>query len=88
MIWRELILGYVFALEGEYQKISLSLSYTLVQFFTNNEILNLLAHQHHVIITMRTLKRLLKKHTVLEEIASFVDKEMAGNSFFLSFFSR
>ena len=29
--------------------------------FTNNQILHLLAHQHHIIISIRTLKRLCKK---------------------------
>lgn len=29
--------------------------------FTNKEILNLLAHQHHIVISIRTLKRICKK---------------------------
>ena len=54
--------------------------------FTNKEILNLLAHQHHIIISIRTLKRICKKmhlfrrknQTDLEEVAAFVEGEMAG----------
>ena len=53
--------------------------------FTNKEILNLLAHQHHIIISIRTLKRICKKmhlfrrknQTDLEEVAAFVEGEMA-----------
>lgn len=29
--------------------------------FTNKEILNLLAHQHHIVISIRTLERICKK---------------------------
>ncbi len=53
--------------------------------FSNKEILCLLAHQHGVIISKRTLQRLCKKlnlfrrknQTDIEEIASFVQSEMA-----------
>ncbi len=53
--------------------------------FSNKEILCLLAHQHGVIISKRTLQRLCRKlnlfrrknQTDIEEIASFVQSEMA-----------
>ncbi len=53
--------------------------------FSNKEILCLLAHQHGVIISKRTLPRLCRKlnlfrrknQTDIEEIASFVQSEMA-----------
>ncbi len=53
--------------------------------FSNKEILCLLAHQHGVIIGKRTLQRLCRKlnlfrrknQTDIEEIASFVQSEMA-----------
>ncbi len=53
--------------------------------FSNKEILCLLAHQHGVIISIRTLQRLCRKiylfrrknQTDIEEIASFVQSEMA-----------
>ncbi len=53
--------------------------------FSNKEILCLLAHQHGVIISKRTLQRLCRKlnlfrrknQTEIEEIASFVQSEMA-----------
>ncbi len=53
--------------------------------FSNKEILCLLAHQHGVIISKRTLQRLCRKLnlfrrknlTDIEEIASFVQSEMA-----------
>ncbi len=53
--------------------------------FSNKEILCLLAHQHAVIISKRTLQRLCRKlnlfrrknQTDIEEIASFVQSEMA-----------
>ncbi len=53
--------------------------------FSNREILSLLAHQHGVIISKRTLPRLCRKlnlfrrknQTDIEEIASFVQSEMA-----------
>ncbi len=53
--------------------------------FSNKEILCLLAHQHGVIISKRTLQRLCGKmylfrrtnQTDIEEIASFVQSEMA-----------
>ena len=49
--------------------------------FTNKEILNLLAHQHHIVISIRTLKRICKKmhlfrrknQTCVEEIAAFLE---------------
>ncbi len=52
--------------------------------FSNKEILCLLAHQHGVIISKRTLQRLCRKlnlfrrknQTDIEEIASFVQSEM------------
>ncbi len=52
--------------------------------FSNKEILCLLAHQHAVIISKRTLQRLCRKlnlfrrknQTDIEEIASFVQSEM------------
>ena len=55
--------------------------------FSNKEILSLLAHKHRVVISIRTLKRLCRKlrlfrrinHTSLEEVASFVQAETAGN---------
>ncbi len=54
--------------------------------FTNKEILSLLAHQHHIIISIRTLKRICKKRYLfrrknqsnLEDIAAFLEGEMAG----------
>ncbi len=53
--------------------------------FSNKDILCLLAHQHGVIISKRTLQRLCRKlnlfrrknQTDMEEIASFVQSEMA-----------
>ncbi len=53
--------------------------------FSNKEILCFLAHQHRVIISKRTLQRLCRKlnlfrrknQTDIEEIASFVQSEMA-----------
>ncbi len=53
--------------------------------FSNKEILCLLVHQHGVIISKRTLQRLCRKlnlfrrknQTDIEEIASFVQSEMA-----------
>ncbi len=53
--------------------------------FSNKEILCLLAHQHRVIISKRTLQRLCRKlnlfrrknQTAIEEIASVVQSEMA-----------
>ncbi len=53
--------------------------------FSNKEILCLLAHQHGVIISKRTLQRLCRKlnlfrrknQTDIAEIASFVQSEMA-----------
>ncbi len=53
--------------------------------FSNKEILCLLAHQHGVIISKRTLQRLCRKlnlfrrknQTDIEEIGSFVQSEMA-----------
>jgi len=55
--------------------------------FTNKEILNLLAHQHHIVISIRTLKRKCKKmhlfhrknQAYLGEIAALVEEEMAGS---------
>ncbi|XP_035996634.1 uncharacterized protein LOC118564068 [Fundulus heteroclitus] len=55
--------------------------------FTNKEILSLLAHQHQIIISIRTLKRLCKRlclyrrknQTDPEEIASFVEEELSGS---------
>ncbi len=52
--------------------------------FSNKDILCLLAHQHGVIISKRTLQRLCRKlnlfrrknQTDIEEIASFVQSEM------------
>ena len=49
--------------------------------FTNRKILHLLAHQHHIIISFRTLRRIYKNlslfgrknDTCLEEIGSFVE---------------
>ncbi len=53
--------------------------------FSNKEILCLLAHQHAVIISKRTLQRLCRKlnlfrrtnQTDIEEMSSFVQSEMA-----------
>ncbi len=53
--------------------------------FSNKEILCLLAHQHGVIISKRTLQRLCRKlnlfrrknQTDIEEIASFVQSEIS-----------
>ncbi len=47
--------------------------------FNNKEIICLLAHQHGVIISKRTLQRLFRRKnlTDIEEIASFVQSEMA-----------
>ncbi len=53
--------------------------------FSNKEILCLLAHQHGVIISKRTLQRLCRKlnlfrrknQTDIEEMSSFVQSEMA-----------
>ncbi|XP_078799348.1 uncharacterized protein LOC110016040 isoform X2 [Oryzias latipes] len=55
--------------------------------FTNKEILNLLATQNQIIISIRTLKRICRKlglfrrkhHTDLEEILTFVEEEMIGS---------
>jgi len=59
--------------------------------FTNKETLNLLAHQQHIVISIRTLKIICKKmhffrtknQADLEEIAAFVEEEMAGSAVFI-----
>ena len=55
--------------------------------FTNKEIFNLVAHQHQIIISIRTLKRLCKRlslfgtknHTDLKEISCLVEEEQSGS---------
>ncbi|KAK0153303.1 hypothetical protein N1851_005037 [Merluccius polli] len=55
--------------------------------FNNKEILAILAQNHSVVISVRTLKRLCGKlclfrrrnHTNLEEVAAFLQTELAGN---------
>ena len=60
--------------------------YFRIGYNNNKEILSLLAHRHGVVISIRTLKRLCqrlglfrrKNHTNLEEVAAFIQNEIAG----------
>ena len=45
--------------------------------FPNKTILNLLAHQHHITISVSILK---KEHTDLEEVAFLAEEELSGSS--------